>query len=254
MNPRRLTGCLTLALVALLGFNSTFLEEPDPPAGGPTFRSCSLIKGAVPALTLNEPAGVTDGDLVFAFVENQGETTTMSVDWTALSCSPVENTGGACPGSAACSSFYAFYAIHAAGLSYITNDSGAHQIGLACAVEVGTFDTTTEVEQCTATKDTTGDTSIIINGGTTTVANTLIFEIHTGELPDTNTTNLCSSPSNGNLTNINEREDRSKNTGNGGSLCVWTGELATASAVGTFTATRTASVNELNISIAVRPD
>lgn len=101
--------------------------------------------------------------------------------------------------------------------------------------------------------DTTSDTTGSATGFTTTVADCLIVICAAGDLPDSTGTAEFSNPVNANLANLTERCDNSVLTGNGGSKGIWTGELATAGAIGNTTYDRANAAVKAHKVIAIAP-
>jgi hypothetical protein len=96
------------------------------------------------------------------------------------------------------------------------------------------------------------DTSGVIPGSTTTVANTLVVLIQ-GTSYDGNSTAQCSGWTNASLANLTERTDNTKNTGLGGGHCMATGEKATAGAYSDTTVTLANTTYKGAISVALKP-
>jgi hypothetical protein len=93
------------------------------------------------------------------------------------------------------------------------------------------------------------NTVFSIAGGTTTVNDCLWVGAVSGNT-DTGTDSFAFTSS-GNLTNVTEQEENWTALGNGGGVAVYTGELATAGAVGTlnFSASPTSSTTHINLAL-----
>ena len=223
----------TFFSVTVMGFNVSVVKdwETAPPAF-PTVRSIGSVVNKGAAITLSPPSGVADGDLLLAFVETANETAITATDWTSAPCSP-STLGASCPGDPDCTSITILYNNYDTGDNWTTNDSGNHQIGVAMAINAGTWDEADPFDICVADSDSAGK-SVVITGGTTTIASTLVIAASGADGPDANKSTEFSGEANADLGSVNEEVDTCKNTGNGGCILVVSGTKASA---GSFTDT-----------------
>lgn len=96
------------------------------------------------------------------------------------------------------------------------------------------------------------DTSAVIPGATTTVANTLVALITTSSFNGTSTAE-CGAATNADLANITERTDNTNTSGLGGGHCLITGEKAAAGAYTDTTLTLANTSYKGAMSIALEP-
>lgn len=134
-----------------------------------------------------------------------------------------------------------------------TSASSNHVVGRIIGVQSGTFDTVDWLHVVGAGNTQTTTTSVSITGITTTVNDCLILACSAGDLPDATGTAEFSSPANASLANVTERIDNTTALGNGGAILMITGDLATAGASGTTTATAANTGVRSNVTVSIAP-
>jgi len=98
------------------------------------------------------------------------------------------------------------------------------------------------------------DTSGVITGGSTSVADCLVVLLAVSAKPDAVDAPRYSGWTNADLANLTERQDGSTNTANGGAIAMVTGEKASAGAFADTTYTHTTSTYKAHLVIALKPE
>lgn len=223
-------------------------------AAMPVFVAAGNQASSINAITPALPLGIAADDILLLFLETANQTITISNfnggTWTEIVGSP-QGTGAA--GGANATRLTVFWSRYN-GVQGVptTSDSGNHQIGVIVAVRgviaVGNpFDVTAGGVEAIA------DTSGVIPGAITSIADVFVAAAVAGALPDANTISQFSGWANVNLTNISERFDVTRNPGNGGSIGIVTGEKAAAGSYGNTNVTHATSTTKAMISIALKP-
>ena len=213
----------------------------------PAFKSVGALGTALGSPTVLWPTHAP-GDLGLLCIETCGGEAVPSTPagWTPIPNSP-QATGAGATGTR----LTVFYKFATKSNEFGENpaDAGDHNSGVIVVFSgvsmVGNpWDVTAGGVKGTAS------TSVSLPSVTTTVADTLIVHIATHDL-DIGTAQF-SGQTNAALANLTERADLSSTQGNGGGIAIWTGEKATAGAIGATTATVASSVNAM-VTIALRP-
>jgi len=219
----------------------------------PTFVAAGAVSSGTGAITPALPSGRATNDILLLFLETANQAISISNQnggtWTAVTNSP-QGTGTAGGSSATrLTVFWSRY--NGTQGAPTTSDSGNHQIGRMIAVR-GAITSGNPWDVTAGGVETTSDTSGSIPGATTTVANTLVVAAIATNLPDATGTANFSAWANSNLTNVTERIDNTRNSGNGGGLGIVTGVKATAGAYGNTTVTTASSAVKGMMSIAIK--
>ena len=214
----------------------------------PTIRSVGTVASATGVATPGWPAGVVAGDLVIMFIETANQTVSVS-GWTECPSSP-QGTGTTTLGTRL-TAYYRTYSV--VGDNRATSDSGNHQLAQIIAITAGTWNTSNPFNTSAGAVDSSATTSVSIGGVTTTVDDCLLLYGVSGSLPDANGTAEFTSWSNGSLSSVNEEIDNTRTSGNGGSLGVASGGLASLGASGAMTVTAATSAVRGKICLAIEP-
>ena len=209
------------------GFNVSVVKDWESASPQfPTVRSIGTVTNKGQAMALSPPSGITDGDLLLAFIETANETPITATDWASAPCSP-SLKGISCPGDPDCTSMTILYNNYNDGDNWTTNDSGDHQIGVVMAINAGSWDTSDPFDVC-KTSSQTSTKGVSISGETTTIADTLVIAASAADSPDANKSTEFSGEANAHLASVAEEIDTCKNTGNGGCIVVVSGTKASA--------------------------
>jgi hypothetical protein len=254
---------LILALVAIWIFSGfpqiwqnpripSKIQEAQAASPIPTYVGSGTFTIGTGAITPPFPSGTQAGDvcLLVAESENQAISLSSAQGFAELPSSP-QYAGPA--GTSPANRIAVFWKRLVGGDTAPTvADSGDHTSGqIHCfrgVTGVGNpWDVTVGGNDGGA-----NDTSGVIPGSTTTVANTLVVLIQ-GTSYDGNSTAQCSGWTNASLANLTEWTDNTKNTGLGGGHCMATGEKATAGAYSDTTVTLANTTYKGAISVALKP-
>ena len=121
------------------------------------------------------------------------------------------------------------------------------------AITAGTWNTSNPFNTSAGAVDSSATTSVSIGGVTTTVNDCLLLYGVSGSLPDGLGGAEFSSWSNGSLSSVTEQMDETTNKGNGGSLGMASGGLASFGASGAMTVTAATSAVRGKICLAIEP-
>ena len=241
---------LTFFCVTATGFNVSVVKDWQTASPQfPTIRSVGNVSNKASALTLSQPAGIVDGDLLLAFVETANETPITATDWASAPCSP-STRGASCPGDPDCTSMTILYNDFDTGDNCITNDSGNHQIGAVIAIQAGSWDTSDPFDVCKTSTQSVGK-GVSISGEITTIADTLVFATSAADSPDANKSTEFSGEANADLASVAEQIDTCKNTGNGGCILVVSGTKAATGFFQPTTATAADSAARAGLVITI---
>lgn len=133
------------------------------------------------------------------------------------------------------------------------DDSGDHQSSRIAVVRGCHTTGNPFVDAPVTSVDATSDTSGVVTGFTTTVADSFVLIFATGNLPDANGTAEYTWNSFGNLASGTERTDNSVASGIGGALSWATGTLAVAGAIGNPAYTKANAAVKAHIMVALVP-
>jgi len=210
----------------------------------PTFVNAGASSGGAGGITVGLPASVAKYDLLVIFCETANEAVSTPSGWTAVTA---QGTGTAA--GATSTRISIFYKIHSGSESDVSiSDPGDHIVGRMLAFRG--VDIASPIH--TSNGDTgASDTAVTFPAVTTTKANCLIISTVANATDTTLTT--CSGYTNASLSSITERSDSGTISGNGGSLAVMTGILASAGASGGTTATLSAASVQARITLAIAP-
>lgn len=200
----------------------------------PTYVAAGTYTTGTGALSIPAPAGIAEGDLLVLFVESENQDISTPSGWTQIGTA--QGTGTA--GNATSARLEVFYKYTTGTESNVSvADSGDHTSarmlafrGVQPAAGGGPL-TGTPAGGVVAS----ASTAVSVAGITTSHNNALMVYAWAGS-QDT-TTSQSSGQANASLTNVTERTDNQTTNGDGGGITVVTGELATAGASGTMTAT-----------------
>lgn len=207
----------------------------------PTIRAVGAVSAGAAAIAPGLPAGTAVGDLLIMFLETLVQVT---------SCAGF--TSYAINDSNSVTRATVLYRIATGTDPTDVPDAGNHVQGRIIGITAGTFDLAIPFHTL-IDSDQAATTAVSITGPTTTINDCLILAFSSAPGPDALSTTEFSSPANANLTNVTEQIDNSSAAGGGSAILVISGELATAGAVGTTTATAVTSVARANLCIAVAP-
>lgn len=217
----------------------------------PTYVGAGTFRSNINRISnLDFPAGVQAGDIAIAMFETGTSGLTLSggsETWTEVTGSPVSATG------VALTVFWARLS-SSSPTAPSTNDTGNHQAGRIHVFRGPKSSGNPWTDAPVTSTDATSDTSVSIDGVTTTVADTLLVYITAGDLPDAAGTAEFDSWANANLTSVTEIEDTSHAANNGGSLGAAIGTLASAGTAGAMTATKANAAVKAQICIPLQPD
>lgn len=195
---------------------------------GVYIRGRGPASNSAAALSAQVPYGTAENDILVAFVETSNEAVTVT-DYTEAGSSPASNSG---TNPTRLSVFY-----KRAGASETTasvSDSGNHQT----VQIVGVVGAKTSGDPFNVTASSTGGTgtSVTIPGATTTSNNTLVLAAMSAS-----GSSYVSTFTNSNLTGLQTVVGEYGSSGNGGSIAMAAGKLATAGSYGNTTGTITSS-------------
>lgn len=228
----------------------------------PTFAAVGALAEGTAGATVVPSASHAAGDYELLVVETQDQACTLSTaaGFTEHPGSPVSCPSGTATVATRLTVFERLW--NGTDGSPVTNDSGNHDIGVIASFRhtgVGSWSTLDDVRSSvsgtgwTASPETTEDTSLSWSGITTDTDEQLIIHLVAQAKPDiAGGTAEMSAHTNSNLTAIAERKDDAAASGNGGWIGIWTGELATAGATGTSTATGATASFHANLMIGIR--
>ena len=182
----------------------------------PLVRGVGAASHSAAGITPGRPDGTVEGDLMLMVCETRNQTITCT-DWAEAPDSPQSVTG-----QNTTRLTILFVVETSGGVNRTTNDSGNHQIGRIIGIEAGTFNVADpfDVSAGGIQEDVT---AVSIPGGTTTVADCLIFAAVTGHIPDAVGSTEFSGWTNPDLSAVTERMDDATNRGDGGALGAATG-------------------------------
>lgn len=212
----------------------------------PSYVSAGAIASNVNDVSISWGAGHQADDVGLLLVQ----TPTASVvatpaGWAHVTTSPVDS------GSAGSRQLALFWkrATSSAEAAVIITDVGTHQGGQILVFR-GCKTSGNPFNICAGSTAGTS-TSLSVAGVTTTAVNCLVVVLASHNVDNQSGVDFFTSWANSNLTNLTERSDTSFNTDSGGGFGVITGELATAGASGTTTATLAASARKCFYAIAL---
>jgi len=226
------------------------LHQPGYTDAAISFQGEGTFTAGFGALSVPVPAGYQDGDVFLLFVNSANQAITVnSAGWTEVANSP-QGTGAA--GFAGGVRLAVFYKVVSGAQANVSvADSGTYTA--AMIANFRGVDTTTPIHLTAGSVDAAATANISTPSLTTTIANTLIVNAIglDKDLNDTNT--ITTAPVNANLTNLTEQHDQTVTSGAGGGIAYFTGDKATAGAVGNTTATADSSTTHAYITVALTP-
>lgn len=243
---RRLVALLAVLMFSQLGV--IYIQTTAAP-GYPISRGVGAFGKSTGTVRPGLPSGWAEGDLLVAFLETSDEAITAPVTspvWVEAASSPTARTG-----FSRVTIFYRLAMASEGNPDRTFSDSGNHGCGVILAVETGTFNSSTPVAADNS-NDQSSTTSISITGATATTANSLVVA-STGGSRDCNGCPIISGWTNSNLSDIIEEFDSSCMNGNGGTLAIMSGNMATADPVGTTTATSSYQQSFENYMMIINP-
>jgi len=214
------------------------------------FRSTSAgAASGTTALTLAAPSGIQAGDIVILCAGTiSGGSVSIIVDgacgpWTAISGSPIDQGAG--------EKLYLWWGRYASGSTGTRIQAGSdHVVGRLLAFSgcvAGTANPIDGTETGTASSSTSFSFSTSFS---TSIDNGMVC-VCCSQGTDTNTSQF-SSWANSNLTNVTELGDSATNLGGGGGFGFASGDLATAGAVGTWSATLATASEQAYIAFGLK--
>ncbi len=251
---------LTLALSWLLaGWPVIWYSPRIPPpinearAAAPTFVAAGALATGTAAITVGLPVGIATNDILLLFLETSNQAITIANPnggtWTEVTNSP-QGTGTAATTTAVrLTVFWSRY--NGTQTDPVTSDSGNRQLARTIAVR-GVVNSGNPWDITSGGVDAVANTSGVIPGATTTVADTFIVTAIGTALPDAGSTVNFSSWSNGSFT-ATEQIDNTSTSGVGGGLGIATGPKAAIGAYGNTTVTLVNSSVKAMMSIALKP-
>ncbi len=240
----RFIVCLGVLLLAFGGWRSVQAAPPSYQAAGTAVSGTSSASPAWPAHAIN--------DVALLFVETTGgqaATLSSAAGFVAVANSP-QASG---PGSAGTrlSVFWARATSISMSAPTITVASGDHVYAQILTYRNvyrygNPWDITVGGVKASAS------TSLTVSSMSTTVSDTLVVQAATRD-NDSSAAGF-SAQSNASLASIVERSDAGTTSGNGGGFAVWDGQMTSAGATGSTTATVAISSINAFLSIALKPD
>lgn len=213
-----------------------------------SYRSIGAVAGAAGGdITLNEPSGAAQGDLIVAFIAYRSNAAfTLPAGWTLVA---QENSGDAVSGSAGISSCVMACIVRGSSVpSYtFTRSGGDVARGYAVAVQPGAGGVPVLDAFAQRTLP-SGSTALSVTGFTTARADTLVVFGTSG--PRGDGTAAWSAQAATDPAALAERGDSSTTTGADVSVSVSTAAKASAGATGNFTATSASSGRSCGIAAA----
>lgn len=196
--------------------------------------------------TVDFHASTAIGDTIIVMVETANEAVATPSGWTSA-YTPTGTGTAALSGSVR---LYVFYRVYDGTFASVAIPNGGDHSWCISFTVSGVAWVFAEVASTQI--DTPGTTAISCPTGTTTTANCLIAHcIATAH--DAASAQKVTGWANANLANVTERYDNCTDTNAGGGLWLCTGELATAGAIGTTTATATGGWKHEYLTLALVP-
>jgi len=223
-------------------------------AVAPTYVNSGASVTGTAAITVGLPANIAVDDILLLFLETSNQAITIATPnggtWTEVTNSP-QGTGTAATTTATrLTVFWSRY--NGTQTAPVTSDSGNRQLGIMIAVR-GVITTGNPWDITSGGVDAVANTSGVIPGATTTVADTFIVTAIGTALPDATGTANFSAWTNADLTGITERADNTSTSGVGGGLGIATSTKASIGAYGNTTVTLASSSVKAMMSIALKP-
>ncbi len=214
----------------------------------PTFVAKGTSGVGAGAVTCTMPAGVQAGDLLLLAI--CGEANGVADDpptggeWTLVGFAASE-------GGSSSATLTIYWAPYDAGINLTVPDAGNHTLAAVSAWRGVDIADPFDIVVTSDTGAAAGDTSITIDGGTTTVHDTLVLSFSAA-----GDNGAMSSPVNANLASpgITQAYSTSTTTGSNSRHTCWYGGLATAGETGDTTATIANNEREANIMIALQEE
>jgi len=229
-------------------------QVPLVQAASPTFVASGGQASGTGAITPSLPAGIATNDILLLFLETANQTISITNSnggtWAEVTNSPQGTGTAGANGATRLTVFWSRY--NGTQGAPTISDSGDHQIGNIVAIR-GVVASGNPWDVTAGGVDATSNTSGTIPGATTSVPDALVVAAIATDLPDSNGTANFASWANSNLTNVTERFDVTRNSGNGGGIGIATGNKTTAGAYGNTTVTLASSAVKGMMSIALKP-
>jgi hypothetical protein len=207
----------------------------------PSVYAVGAVASSVNAITPGAPAGTQENDILILVTSTANQnypTDPPSNGWQNLPANIPTGFGTA--GGVGALRLKAYWQrVGSGGFTAASiGDSGNYQIGRiigvrGCRTSGSPWDTNTATNN-----QTSAATTVTWTGITTTEPDCLIIGLLGGDR-DANSTTDLGNPSNANLANITTHVENWTNVGNGGGIAAWTGERASAGAIGNSTASIT---------------
>jgi hypothetical protein len=237
--------------VLLVFLFSIFIFAPmtQEAEAAPTFVDKGTFTSGTGALSVPPPASYQDNDVFLLFVESANEAIATPTGWTQVANSPQFTGTAAAAGGVRLAVFYKI--VSGAQSDVSVADSGNHTTAIIAGFRG--VDTATPIHITAGSVDAVATSAISTPSVTTTITDTMIVNAIGLDKDGNDTDTITTVPVNANLTNLTERHDQTVNSGAGGGIAFFTGEKATAGAVGNTTATADTSTTHAYITIALKP-
>ena len=216
----------------------------------PVFRANSAKAAGTGAVTPALPTGVVADDIVILVATTiAGGSISITANgsiatWTAVTGSPIDVASG--------EKLYVWWGRYSSGSTGPTVTPGGNHCCAATAAWSGCITTGDPVNNQATGTETTSDTSLSFATGISTSVNDCMVLLASSSGVDSNTAQH-SAQANANLSGVVERADYQTNSGGGGGFELVEGGLATAGAIGTWTATLATASPKAYISFALKP-
>jgi hypothetical protein len=217
----------------------------------PEYRSRGSANASTGTINPGLPTGIEIGDLLVYLIETSGPTTTAgqeatnvptSTGWTQLLSEKNGNTR-----------LTILYQIAASTTPTRTSsDTGNHQLGNIAAFKKGTFNAENPFHK-TAITTLAKTKSLVYPTLETKIAECLVLNASTGNLPDAGTEAEFGAPTNASLSSPTERFDYTTEEGDGGSLHLVSGGKAVAGSVTATTSTAVTEAERVLATVAITP-
>ncbi len=221
----------------------------------PSFVNVGTFQSGAGTLSVPAPAGIVNGDFLILLIHSANQTittpTTTTGTWTQIGDQTVQATGTAgAQGAVRLGVYYKFTTGTEANAAVA--DSGDLNVAQMLAYR--------GVDRLAPFADNAGGAQASAAAAPTLPAVSpampdckIVFGLAVGR--DANSTANYNALTNANLTNINERIDRTVNTNTGGGLAAWDADDTTTGSTGTSTTTKNGAWTDANayLTMALRP-
>jgi len=215
----------------------------------PSYVSAGTLETSSAGITVGAPSSYANGDLLFLVLASAGGAfSSPGVDWTQVSDSP-QTIGTA---DAAGGIRIALYWKIASGTQSAVSISDAGDYTQGQMFAFHGVSNSSPINASDGTTEASGTSTVEFAELTTSVANCMVLYV-VGIDDDANDTTNISGWTNSNLTNIQELQDQSVSTGDGGGFALAYGTLAPSGAIGAGSATADSTNNRIMYAVALAP-